>query len=510
MRVGIVSVFVDYHRRGAHHRAVLQPQIGPLIAALLPSWVEAEIVNDAWTDPDWRRDYALVFISALHSDFDRARQISHYWRRRGARTVFGGIMAGTFPQLCAPWFDAVVIGDPEDTVPRVLRDFVRGELAPVYRSRGYDPLAVPTPRVALMADQQVLPLALEATRGCNFACDFCVLTGAGTRFRTRPASRVVHDVLTARAALGRRIAPLRQSMVVFYDNNIGGSPRYLLELARALAPLGIRWGSCITFNAADDPALIVELARSGCRFLYVGLESFNAATLRSMNKRQNAIARTSAMIRRCHRHGILLDAGLMLSPLHDDLDYLAAIPQLLDECGLIVPSYICFETPFPGTPHFRKLSSSAEPVLMPRALLRDFTTYTMVTRPRHVDADTFIDAYRRLIARVFAPLRRARKLAHDAGRLAAAGGWFALGLDVLDQCGNGYRPDAGRTYVAGSDRAPPEATGVPFETLDFRDEDDFRAVMEPWAVTDDRGRVLPQWLEAEVVHQPARRLASRR
>ena len=90
MRVGIISVFTDYHRRGRHHRGVLQPQIGPLVAALLPPEVEIDVVNDTWEDPDWSRDYDLVFLSALHSDFDRARQLSHYYRRRGARTVLGG------------------------------------------------------------------------------------------------------------------------------------------------------------------------------------------------------------------------------------------------------------------------------------------------------------------------------------------------------------------------------------------------------------------------------------
>ena len=32
MKVGIIAVHTDYHRRGAHHRTLLQPQIGPLIA----------------------------------------------------------------------------------------------------------------------------------------------------------------------------------------------------------------------------------------------------------------------------------------------------------------------------------------------------------------------------------------------------------------------------------------------------------------------------------------------
>ena len=41
MRVGVISVFTDYHRRGRHHRGVLQPQIGPLVAALLPPELRA-------------------------------------------------------------------------------------------------------------------------------------------------------------------------------------------------------------------------------------------------------------------------------------------------------------------------------------------------------------------------------------------------------------------------------------------------------------------------------------
>jgi hypothetical protein len=507
VRVGIVSVFVDYHRRGAHHHGVLQPQAGPLLAALIPPHIEVDVINDAWTDPDWNRDYDLVLLSCLHSDFDRARQLSHYWRRRGAATVLGGNMASTFPDLCAPWFDAIVIGDPEETVPQLIEDFGHRCLQPLYRSRGYRPLAVPTPRAALMAAQQLLPLGLEATRGCNFACDFCVLTAAGTRFETRPPGHVVRDLVAMRAALGPRARWPRDAMVVFYDNNIGGNRRYLVELAQALAPLRLRWGSCITFNAADDDRLIDLLARSGCRYLYVGIESFNAHTLRSMNKRQNAIARTETVIRRCHRNGILLDAGLMLSPLQDDLDYVRAIPRLLDASGLRVPSYICFETPIPGTPHFRKLAAAQAPALLPNALLRDFTTYTLVTRPRHASAEDFVAAYQSLIAEVFAPTRRVRKLLHDAASLLPQG-WFAWGLDCAAQCFNDYRPDVGRTYLAATDRAPPEQARIPFASADFRDEAERRAIVEPWRVSDARGRILPHWLKAAPVHERARRTHS--
>src|SRR5213083_350577 len=146
MRVGIISVYSDYHRLGRHHRGMIQPQIGALIAALLPPDACCEIINDTWTDPDWTREYDLLFLSSLHSDFDRARQISHYWRRRGAKTVYGGFMASTYPHICEPFFDAVVIGDAEGCIREIIGDFQRGELRRRYLSAPYDPLAVPVPR----------------------------------------------------------------------------------------------------------------------------------------------------------------------------------------------------------------------------------------------------------------------------------------------------------------------------------------------------------------------------
>jgi hypothetical protein len=56
----------------------MQPQIGPLLAGPLPDATEIDIVNETWEEPDWTRSYDLVFISAMHSDFDRIRRVSHY------------------------------------------------------------------------------------------------------------------------------------------------------------------------------------------------------------------------------------------------------------------------------------------------------------------------------------------------------------------------------------------------------------------------------------------------
>jgi radical SAM superfamily enzyme YgiQ (UPF0313 family) len=508
MRVGIVSVYVDPNRRGADHRGALQPQVGPLIAALLPPDAEIEIVLDTWREPDWARDYDLLFISSLHSDFDRARQISHYWRCRGARTVFGGILASTYAALCKPFFDAVVIGDAEGAVRQVYRDAARGQLQPFYLSRAYDPDRVPVPRLDLAVTQNLVPHALEVTRGCPFTCDFCALTAIGTRFHTRAPELVVRDIREGKRMLKGRTPSYMVPTLCFMDNNIGGNPKYLARFCEAITPLRIWWGAAITFNCVTDPAAVEMLARAGCRLLFMGLESFNPDTLSDMGKFQNELDRTRRVLDLCRRHGIIVTSGLMLSPTVDTAAYIETIPERLRECGLHLPTFISFESPFPGTPHFDKLTGRQPPALLPNALLRDFTGYTLVVQPTHATPETFVDLYKSAIAGTFTKRAKIRKLCDDLPRFLRDGHWESAAVDLIHQCTAAHQvPDPHRTYLAGSDRPPPEAARVPLTASDFESEADYHAVMDPWRVTDARGHILAGWAQPRRVFDRAGRVS---
>jgi radical SAM superfamily enzyme YgiQ (UPF0313 family) len=506
VKVAIISVFTDYRRGGRRLRGPLQPQIGPLIAALVPAGATIDLVNETWEAPDWSRDYDLVFLSALHSDFDRARQISHYWRRRGAATVLGGPFASAYPHLCRPYVDAVAVGDPESTVPRICADFAAGALQPLYRATAHDPDAVPTPRVDLAPRGQLVPLALEATRGCPFACEFCALTGLGTRFHAPSVARVLRDIRAAQAMLAGR-ARWQRRVVGFMDNNIGGSRAWLRELCTALAPLRLRWAACITFNVLRDEDMLDRLAASGCGVVHVGLESFSPAALADMRKAQNVVGDLRRVVDACRARGILLTAGLMLSPAIDTIEYIESLPRRLADSGLHLPTYISFETPIPGTPHFARLARARPPALLPGALLRDFTGYTLVTRPRHARPEEFVAAYRRAHARVYAALARARKLADDLARFLPRGHLAPAIADLAQVVA--FSPALGhdRTLIAGTDTPPPET--VPLADADFADEAQRDAIMRPWAVTDGAGSVLPEWFGSHSVHQPQRRAPSR-
>jgi hypothetical protein len=307
----------------------------------------------------------------------------------------------------------------------------------------------------------------------------------------------VRDIRAGQRQLAGRRPRHLLDFVAFTDNNIGGHPGFLRELCAALEPLKIHWTACVTFNIASHPEWVRLMARAGCYGLFVGLESFNPAALADMHKPQNIVAKTRGMIRLCRGHGIQVFAGLMLNPTVDDEAYIESIPEFLDSSELRVPAFISLETPFPGTPYFERLAREPD-ALLPNALLRDFSGYTLVVKPQHLPAHTLIERYAGLIDRIYTLPARLKKIAAEAPRLLAHGHWDAALLGTIDTLGNRYRTDSGRSYLGGSDRAPPEC--VPFSGADFDTPASRAAILEPWAVTDGRGAILPQWYSGERVY----------
>lgn len=490
MRIGIISVYVDYHRRGAKNPYALQPQIGSLIAGLLPRDAEIEVINETYESIDFSRSYDLLFISALHPDFDRARQISHYFRRRGATTVYGGSLASSYPALVAPYFDAIVVGDPEAAVPELYRDFCAGTLKPEYHGR-LESRSRCTPRFDLVAGKGPLSFALEATRGCPYTCDFCVLTGLGTRYEARAVESVLADIAAGQAQLRDKMPAWRRRVVGFTDNNLAGNLRFLREFCAAIKPLNLVWYCAVTFNVIANPSLVRLMAEAGCACVFVGLESFNPAALTDMHKVQNNASKTRAAIDCCRDHGIMVMSGLMLSPQVDTLDYIESLPARVRESGLHVPTFLCFEAPIPGTPHFHRLADTPGSFL-PHALLRDFAGYTLVTRPHHATPEAFVQAYRQACASIYSLPARMRKLADDLPRFLRAGRALCALTDLVDMTSHRALPPArARTLLAGSDTPPPER--VPLTDADFISDAQRDAILTPLAVTDANGNVLPCW-----------------
>ncbi len=268
MRIHLITAESPASRRLRVGRLIQFPQLTmPLIAALTPPEHAVSHTDEIVERVRFDAPADLVGITAPTPSALHAYDIALEFRRRGAPVVIGGPHATALPEEAARHADAVVVGEAEDTWPRLLDDARRGRLEQVYVSSRQAPLVrMPAPRWDLIKGRRYGKSVTIATRGCPHRCDYCsipLLYGPAT-VRYRPIDEVVREVATS---------PTRA--VVFWDDNIGANPRYAKELFRALAPLGKWWTSQCTANAARDEQLVELAARSGCKALFLGLESIS-------------------------------------------------------------------------------------------------------------------------------------------------------------------------------------------------------------------------------------------
>jgi radical SAM superfamily enzyme YgiQ (UPF0313 family) len=318
----------------------------PFIAACTPPEFEVEIHDEIVAPLDLDKiDGEVVGITAVTPFAPRAYALAKELRARGQKVVMGGPHASALPEEAARHVDAVVVGEGDVLWPQALRDFQRGALRSIYRNERPVPLEnLPRPRWDLTNPRSyVVPQVVQATRGCPFTCEFCSLRTVFPGYRTRP----VRDVI-------REVEQIPYKDVVFWDDNIIGSTTWAKEFFRELKPLGKRWYSQATITIARNKELVRLAGASGCGGLFVGLESFSAASLKETNKAFNRVERYRQDVRLLADNGICTMSGLIFG---FDEDTTSVFRETLDgaiEIGLtdIAASIL---TPYPGTPLFERM-----------------------------------------------------------------------------------------------------------------------------------------------------------
>jgi len=394
MRIAVISTYTHPTRLPQKERGVMQSSVPELIASLCPDHAEVEVYNEKESDVPLDRDWDLVFFSYLHSYYEHTKVLSTLLRRRGIKTVAGGRHAVHFADDCEKYFDAVVTGEPEPNVPALIADFERGELKKRYDLRSDGPAEIRPYRYDLVdfkTNKIRLP-GIEASRGCPFTCNFCVLTGH-ERYRYRPVRHVV-DVIKFKMRWNRNYFGLFDNSFSFLDNNLGGNPRYLRELCEALVPLKKTWGCALTFNVLKDEETVKLMAKAGCRYVYTGLESLNPDSIKAMNKGQNKISEVDEVIRRCFRSGIMLSFGLLVGSDGDTHEYLERLPDYLSELQYFNITFLGIVCPYPETPFYRQLAREGR--ILPNTVSRDYDGYTLCHRPAQMEPSEVIDHFKRL------------------------------------------------------------------------------------------------------------------
>jgi radical SAM superfamily enzyme YgiQ (UPF0313 family) len=316
------------------------------VAAAVPQPFQTVVVDEEVESFDFDSVADLFGISFMTYNAPRAYEIADELRRRGKTVIVGGYHPTLLPEEAAAHADAVCIGEAETNVPRMIADFCAGTLQKFYRGGLADLRTLQIPDRRLIQGGLYAPVtAVQATRGCPNECRFCSISSFfGHRFRARPVENVVAE-----------IGPLGTHLL-FMDDNLTADQDYAKELFSRMIPLNKRWYSQCSVSIAYNDELLTLAAKSGCRGLFLGLESLSEENLSGWSKGSNKARDYEGIIRKIHAAGIGIIAGIVFGY---DWDTTRVFPETLDFLlrNNVDALQATILTPFPGTPLYAEMNA---------------------------------------------------------------------------------------------------------------------------------------------------------
>src|ERR1700741_2781560 len=359
------------------NRALYSPLAGLLaVAASLPR-EQYEIVltdeNIETVDFDLKTD--LVGISAMTSYVNRGYEIADEFRARGVPVVMGGVHPSFMPGEALKHCDAVVIGEVELVIDKLLDDLKQGAMRGTYKSDRLHPMGgMPMPRYDLLKkNRYVNRTFVQTSRGCHQGCTFCAEPLMnGLKFRYRPVDEVIHEMENC----GARTVSVN-------DADFFGTPERPKEVMRALKGRGIHWQAGVTSKLAQDDRMLELAAESGCTMLSIGFESISRSTLKSVHKHVNRPDSFAALVEKLHSYGIIVFGLFMFGFGGDDASSFDETARFTRENDYDACAYSVL-TPYPGTLTWYEMKKAG------RIVSFDWTMYDqgpVVYRPGGMSAD---------------------------------------------------------------------------------------------------------------------------
>jgi radical SAM superfamily enzyme YgiQ (UPF0313 family) len=386
-KIQIIVLFQNLGEERAYYaRSPAPPLSGILLAGLTPDFVEVDVLHEMVRPIDYDTDADCIALSFMDFCAPHAYAVAAKFRALGKVVIAGGKYPSTFPELVAPHVNCVVVGEAETVWPEVVRDLVEGRLQPRYDA----PLApslvgIPPPRYDLVESCFSVPIVTEATRGCPFSCTYCQLNIRPASFRTRPIDDVIGDLSSSHG-----LSLPRRKVAMLYDNNFGGDMAYAKDLLREIARLDL-WGVGyqFSFNCLRDDEFLDLLSDAHAAMAFIGMESLNPPSLRSVRKGQNRVEQYRSQFAKLRERGILIFTGFMLALDEDTPEYYRSVPERLNE---VDPSaiLISLSIPIPGTPFHEEVERGG------RIVDHDLSHYEgdhLVFEPRSVGRSQVFEAF---------------------------------------------------------------------------------------------------------------------
>lgn len=373
MKILLISPAVDAEKRT--NKWLMMPQLALyILEGLTPPGHEVTVIEEETGNVNPDEDCDLVGISCMTANAPRAYELCAEFRKRGKPVVLGGVHPSILPEEAMQHADSVVVGEAEGVWETLLDDFQHHNLQKKYYNPNPDlQHYVPKDFSTVVNKSKFHIIPVMTTRGCPYDCDFCCVSDLfGKKIRHIPIENVVRDIKESGA-----------KNFLFLDDNIIGHKKYAKELFKAIKPLKIKWGGQASVSLlTQDDELLQLAAESGCRSLFVGIESVSVEQLKTMRKGIREIAQLESSLKKIKKMGILIHASMVFGFDNDTRETFEDTVDFLRKNKVSTASFNVL-TPYPGTRVYDNLKKEN------RLTTTDWKYYdhnTVVFQPKNMSA----------------------------------------------------------------------------------------------------------------------------
>jgi radical SAM superfamily enzyme YgiQ (UPF0313 family) len=369
------------------------------IAAITPDKHSVHVLNERYEKIDFDKKYDIVNINFTTSTAPRAYEIADRFRKKGTTVVLSGLHAAALPDEAKQHADSVLLGRGEMNWLKLLNDFEKKSLQPIYQTIPYnDSIKIPTTNINLPGF--VMTGAIEATRGCPYCCEFCpeVNIDGGSHFYTRPINEIIEE-----------IKAIPQKTIMFYDSSLTINKEYTKQLFREMKGLGKRFFCNGNSDVLANDIELVKLSKdAGCVSWLIGFESISQETIDEIGKKTNKVADYFKAVENIHNHKMAVIGCFMFG---FDTDKPTIFDETLDAIKKMKIDIcdFCVLTPFPGTPIFNRLEKEK------RILTKDWKSYnlkTVVFQPKKMTPDEIHRGMRKMYSEFYSIPYTIRRITH--------------------------------------------------------------------------------------------------
>jgi radical SAM superfamily enzyme YgiQ (UPF0313 family) len=377
-----------------------------VLASRTPEKYAVSVLDENVDTLDLNADTDIVAVTATTGQAPRAYRIMEEFSKRGITTIMGGIHASVLPEEAARYADSVVTGEADEVWPRILVDYENNNLRKQYNADTRPGLEnIPKIDRGIFSKKYMIH-SVQTSRGCPCNCSFCSVTRFnGSKYRFRNIEHVAEEI---EGIEDRRFFIADDSIVGLGDDGIA----HARKLFDRLKGLRKSWGSQVCITIAEHDDLLRAAADAGANTFYIGFESIDAESLKSVDKKINLrpiIRNYKKTISKIHDHGIGVIGGFILGTDGDTKDIFDRTIDFIHETG-IDGSQFTIMTPFPGTRLYDQMENEG------RLLYTDYpndwsryNAYEAVIRPRNMTIDELKAGWRRVYDETSSPMNSVKR-----------------------------------------------------------------------------------------------------